>query len=168
MTSVAAVAPAKVIATLPTSLHHSLRRLADGPRPRGPQREVCPLSRAVMLQPLSAPLQNGIRFLPGPIPAALSACLAAHFPSTPLAYGAGRTTGLPRSADVPEWVRSCLDAGGSTSAPEEFEAPGPDHAPFGPSGSAACACSCVTAPPMLYLGWPYHSILAPDHPCCWQ
>ncbi len=21
---------------------------------------------------------------------------------------------------------------------------------------------------MLYLGWPYHSILVPDHPCCWQ
>jgi hypothetical protein len=42
--------------------------------------------------------------LPPPLPAALSAHLAGCFPSTPLAYGAGRTTGLPRSADVPEWL----------------------------------------------------------------
>src|SRR5208337_5522046 len=57
-----------------------------------------------MLQPLSAPLQVGIRFLPPPLPAAPSARLAVRFPSTPLAYGAGETTGLPRSADVPEWL----------------------------------------------------------------
>jgi len=44
------------------------------------QREVCPLSRGVMLQPLSGPLQAGVRFLPDPLPAAPSACLAAHFP----------------------------------------------------------------------------------------
>jgi hypothetical protein len=67
------------------------------------QREVCPLSRGVMLQPLSVPLQNGLRFLPPPLPAALSAHLAGCFPWTPLDYGAGRTTGLPRSADVPQW-----------------------------------------------------------------
>jgi hypothetical protein len=53
----------------------------------------------------------------------------------------GRTTGLPRSADVPGWVGSRLYAGGSTSAPEEFGASGPVHVPFGPSVSAACACS---------------------------
>jgi hypothetical protein len=37
MTSVAAVAPAKVVSTSPTFLHHSLRRLADGSRPPTPQ-----------------------------------------------------------------------------------------------------------------------------------
>src|SRR5262249_47210411 len=37
MSSVAAVAPDKVVATLPTVLHHSLRRLADGPRPPTPE-----------------------------------------------------------------------------------------------------------------------------------
>ena len=68
------------------------------------QREVCPLARGVMLQPLSAPLQNGIRFLPPPLPAAPSARLAARVPWAPLVCGAGRTTGLPRSADVPEWL----------------------------------------------------------------
>jgi hypothetical protein len=45
---------------------------------------------------------------------------------------AGSTTGLPRSADVPEEVRSRLYAGGSTSAPEEFGASGPGHVPFWP------------------------------------
>src|SRR5438105_3026554 len=47
------------------------------------------------------------------------------------------TTGLPRSADVPEWVRSRLSAGGSSAAPGEFGAPGPAHVPFGPSDAAA-------------------------------
>jgi hypothetical protein len=28
--------------------------------------------------------------------------------------------------------------------------------------------SFVTTPTMLYLGWPSHAILVPDHPCCWQ
>ena len=45
---------------------------------------------------------------------------------------AGETTGLPRSADVPWWDRSCLYAGGSPSAPQEFEACGPGHVPFWP------------------------------------
>ena len=42
------------------------------------------------------------------------------------------------------WVRSRLSAGGASSAPEEFGAPGPDHVPFGPSVSASCAWSLVT------------------------
>src|SRR5258707_15688535 len=37
MTTVAAVAPAKVVTTPPTVLHHSLRRLADGSRPPTPR-----------------------------------------------------------------------------------------------------------------------------------
>jgi hypothetical protein len=41
-----------------------------------------------------------------------------------------RTTGLPRFVDVPVWVRSRLSAGGTTTAPEEFGASGPDHSPF--------------------------------------
>jgi len=61
------------------------------------------LSAISAAQPLAAPLQHGIRLLPPPLPAAPSAPLAVCFPSTPLVYGAGETTGLPRSADVPEW-----------------------------------------------------------------
>jgi hypothetical protein len=42
--------------------------------------EVCSLSRGANLEPLSAPLQHGIRFLRDPIPASLSAHLATRFP----------------------------------------------------------------------------------------
>jgi len=58
--------------------------------------EVCPLSRGVMLlgtQPLSAPLQSGVRFLHLPLPAALSARLATRFPFG-RATGSGSRAGL--------------------------------------------------------------------------
>ena len=38
------------------------------------------------------------------------------------------------------WVRPRLYAGGSSSAPDESEASGPGHSPFGPSLSAPLAC----------------------------
>src|SRR5262245_45802932 len=52
-------------------------------------REVSPLSRGVMSQPLSDPLQAGLRFLPRPLPAAPSAHLTAGLPSR---EGDGLTT----------------------------------------------------------------------------
>ncbi len=57
-------------------------------------------------------------------------------------YEARRTTGLPRSADVPEWGRSRLYAGGSRSAPEEFAASGPDHMPFWPRRNSSLRLFC--------------------------
>src|SRR5262245_24948162 len=42
--------------------------------------EVCPLSGGVMSQPLSGPLQTGLRFLPDPLPAAPSAHLTTRLP----------------------------------------------------------------------------------------
>ena len=45
----------------------------------------------------------------------------------------GRSTGLPRSVQVPAQVRFRLSAGGSTSAMGELGAPIPDLLPFGPS-----------------------------------
>ena len=92
--------------------------------------------RGVMLQLLSGPLQTGLHLLPPPLPAVSSASLAR------VAFPCGETTGLPRSAAVTVWVRSRLFAGGSTTAPKEFGASGPDHVPFGPSDSASCACPC--------------------------
>ena len=59
------------------------------------QREVSPLSREVMLHPLSSRLQTSIRFLPPPVPAMLTVNLAIHFPTL------GSMTGLPRSAYAP-------------------------------------------------------------------
>ncbi len=82
-----------------------------------------------MLQPLSTPLQDGVRFLPLLLPAALSERLAALLP----VGEHGRATGLPRSAGMPAWVRSRLFAEGAASACGEFGAPQPDPVPFGPS-----------------------------------
>ena len=56
----------------------------------------------------------------------------------------GRTTGLPRSVDVPGWVGSPLFAGGATSAPGELEAPGPDHVPFWPERDSIFRSFSVT------------------------
>src|ERR1700754_4129234 len=43
--------------------------------------EVCPLSRGVMSQPLSGPLQPGVRFFRHPIPAPPTAFLAVCLPA---------------------------------------------------------------------------------------
>jgi hypothetical protein len=131
------------------------------------QREVGPLSRGVTSQPLSAPLQHGIRFLPPPLPAAPSARLAACFPSS-VACEAGGATGLPRSADVPEWVRSRLYAGGSASAPEEFGASGPVHVPFWPKRISSLRLAFVTT--LQRFTWVDLMPLDPGSrpPCCWQ
>jgi hypothetical protein len=61
------------------------------------QLEVCPLSRGMMFQPLSGPLQPGIRFFQPPIPAQPTAFLAVRLPE-PTALGSH--TGLPRSLRV--------------------------------------------------------------------
>src|SRR5262245_6955884 len=74
---------------------------------RKDQKEVCPLSRGVMLpkaQLLSIPLQNGIRFFPHPLPAPLSTRLTACLPI-------GSDTGLPCSPCLPKWMRPSLSAG---------------------------------------------------------
>lgn len=42
--------------------------------------EVCPVSRGVMFQPLSRPLQPGVRFLCDPIPAPPTVFLTVHLP----------------------------------------------------------------------------------------
>ena len=54
--------------------------------------EVCPLSRRVTLKPLSAPLQDGIRFFPIPVPASRSA-----FPLRSAYLFRRRDTGFPCS-----------------------------------------------------------------------
>ena len=43
--------------------------------------EVCPVSRGVMFQPLSKPLQPGVRFLCDPIPAPPTVFLTVHLPT---------------------------------------------------------------------------------------
>src|SRR5262249_36004844 len=82
---------------------------------RKDQREVCSLSRGLMspkAQPLSALLRSGVRFLPRPLPAPPSTCLAAYLPS-------GSDTGLPCFACPPEWGRSSLSADDRLSTTEK-------------------------------------------------
>ena len=135
VTSVAAVAPAKVITTSPTYLHHSLRRLADGSRPPTPRGSLHPFGWGDVptpIRPITGRRSLSPRsFTRSPIGS-----------SYDVAFPCGRATGLPRcAAETRAWVRSCLYAGGSASAPGEFGAPGPGHLPFGPSLSASLACS---------------------------
>ncbi|PJH90468.1 hypothetical protein CVG87_00165 [Pseudomonas sp. WCS365] len=59
--------------------------------------EVCPVSRGIMFQSLSEPLQPGVRFLCDPIPAQPTVHLAVCLPE-------GSHTGLPRSLTVTRLV----------------------------------------------------------------
>src|SRR6516164_10358970 len=84
----AGVAAADISACLPESVGQGSLVMKD-------QREVCRLSPwsdvAARAQLLSAPLQDGLRLLPPPLPAAPSARLAACFP---IRLSCGRYDGL--------------------------------------------------------------------------
>jgi len=60
--------------------------------------EVCPLSRGMMLQSLSLPLQQGLRFLRSHLPADHSAIVTTGLPSS--LWKVWRPTGLPSSVNV--------------------------------------------------------------------
>jgi hypothetical protein len=102
-----------------------------------------------MTQPLSDPLQTGLRFFHHPLPAGPSVHLAVCFPWLDLLFGPspfglcvpGRPSGFPRSVQVPAWVRFRLSAGGSTSAIGDRTAPIPAPLPFWPKPVSPCgAC----------------------------
>ena len=77
-----------------------------------------------MSQPLSGPLQAGLRFLPRPLPAAPSARLAAGLPSR---EDDGLTTLHRRN---PRGLGPAFTPVARSSAPDEFAASGPGHVPF--------------------------------------
>ena len=87
-----------------------------------------PLSRGVMLQLLSASLQDGLRFFHPPIPATPSAPLTSGFP---LRESDGLTT-FRRCTRVAR-SGSRVFPGGASSATGDDQAPVPDHLPFGSS-----------------------------------
>src|SRR5262249_14364319 len=120
------------------------------------RREAAPLWGGARPHPLPGPLQAGIRSPPRLFPAAPSARLAARFPSR---GGYGLTTLRRRNL---AWVRPRLYAGGSSSAPEEFGAPGPGHVPFWSRPVSTFGLFFVTALTAVHLGWPYHTFLVPD------
>ena len=90
-------------------------------RVRQHQREVCRLSRGVMSQPLSDPLQIGLRLLPPPLPTGSSASLASRFPVRQLLVIPGdyglttfrRCTRVVEVASLRRWLAVC--AGGVRS-----------------------------------------------------
>ncbi len=101
--------------------------------------EVGPLSRGAKLEPLSNPLQVGLRFLQHPLPAALSVCLTACF-LIGLSMRELRAYYVPREYPMdglglasPPVVLSSAVAENVTTTPA--------HEPFGPSLSASLACS---------------------------
>ena len=75
-------------------------------------KEVGPISREVILQPLSIPLQNGLRFFLVPLPAAPTVFLTVHlpFPATQRAYPvphlflSGADPSSSPAAHCPRWL----------------------------------------------------------------
>ena len=136
LTSVVQAAPAEVVATSPTVLLCLLRRLADGSRPPTPEGSG-PAFAWSNLAIGSTPIRpiTGRHSLP-----------PSSFTRSPIdsPCGSSSLAGGLRAYHVASrehaWVRSRLDAGGSSSAPDEIGAPGPGHVPFGPSLSAPLAC----------------------------
>ena len=151
----AAVAPAKVVTTPPTDLHHSLRRLADGSRPPTPGGSPPAFARGVVSTPIRP--VTGRPSLPPP-----------SFTRRPVGppYGGPTLAGGRRAYHVASqessWVRPRLDAGGASSAPDEFAAPGPGHLPFWSKPVSTFGLSLFTTLTAVHLGWPYHAPLVPD------
>src|SRR5262249_55435879 len=96
--------------------------------------------------PLSDPLQSGIGFLPHPSPAASSASFAVGLPSR------GGNGGYSVHCFDHSGVRSCLWAGGASSATGDIATPVPGHVPFGPSLTASWARLCLRPLSALHLG----------------
>ena len=130
----AGISAADISACLPESVGRGSLVTED-------QREVCPLSGGVMSPGGSTPIRSitDRRSLP-----------PSSFTRRPIGSSceslslAGRTTGLPRFADMPGWGRSQLFAGGASSAPGESRAPGPDHMPFWPKRDSIFRLFSVT------------------------
>jgi hypothetical protein len=134
--AVAGAAPAWIVAIPPTDLLCPLRRSADGSRPSTPEGSRPAFARSDVAIG-STPVRpiTGRHSLP-----------PSSFTRSPIASpcDSSTLTGGLRAYHVASWehawVRSRLDAGGSSSAPGEIGAPGPGHLPFGPSLSAPLAC----------------------------
>jgi hypothetical protein len=126
LTSVVQAAPAEVIATSPTVRLCLLRRLADGSRPPTPEgsRPAFAWSDVAIGSTPVRPI-TGRHSLP---PSSFTRSpIDSPWGSSPLAGGlrADHVASRKRA-----WVRSRLDAGGSSSAPGEIGTPGPGHVPF--------------------------------------
>jgi hypothetical protein len=158
LTSVAQAAPAEVIATSPTVLLCLLRRLTDGLRPLTPEgsRPAFAWSDVAIGSTPVRPV-TGRPSLP-----------PSSFTRRPVGspYGGPTLAGGRRAYHVASqessWVRPRLDAGGTSSAPDEFAASGPGHLPFWSKPVSTFGLSLFTTLAAVHLGWPYHAPLVPD------
>jgi len=99
--------------------------------------EVSPFSRGTMLQPLSASLQDGLRFFHLPMPTILSAPLTVGFP---LRENDGVTPFRIRTHNG--WVRLRRFAGGIPSAAREKRPLALSHSPFGSNLLCSAPLAC--------------------------
>jgi hypothetical protein len=145
MISVAAVAPAKVVATSPTVLHHSLRRLADGSRPPTPEGSQPAFAWGDVATP--------VRPITGRLSRPPSSFTRRRIG---LSYDVLSLAGRRRAYHVPPMHLGGLGRVSTpvaaTSAPREFGALGPGHVPFWPKRDSSLRLSCVTTPTTLHLG----------------
>ena len=93
--------------------------------------EVCPLSRGMIFQSLSVPLQHGIRFLRSHLPAGHSAIVTSSLP--PPLEGGWETYGFTkfRKRNFVRF-RTRLSTGGATSVWPLQKQDQPAHSPFWP------------------------------------
>ena len=106
------------------------------------------LSRPIAVE--DSPFIRPITGRPSLPPSSLPRCLISDLRRPPSLAGRQRGYFVHR-LDRPG-VRSCLSAGGATSATGENPAPVPDHIPFGPSLTASLARSRSRPLSALHLG----------------
>jgi len=127
--AVAGAAPATAVTAAPTFLLCPLRRLADGLRPPTPEGSLPACAWGNGATPI-----RPITDRPSLAPSSCTRCpirSSCDSPCCPQTAGQ-RAYHVPQ-VEPPGWFRSRLFAGGAPSACGEFEAPQPDHVPFGPS-----------------------------------
>src|SRR5262245_7266356 len=116
-------------------------------------RDVSSLSRGVMSQPLSGPLQAGLRFLPRPLPAAPSAHLTAGLPSR---EDDGLTTLHRRN---PRGLGPALTPVALHLRRMSLQHPDLATYRFWSKPISTFGLSLFTTLTAVHLGWPYHAPL---------
>ena len=148
-------APARIIAIPPTDLLCLPSQLAVGSHPPTPGGSQLAFARGDVSTPIRP--VTGRPSLP-----------PSSFTRRPIGSPCGRPTlaGGRRADHVASressWVRPRLDAGGTSSAPDETAASGPGHVPFWSKPISTFGLSLFTTLTAVHLGWPYHAPLVPD------
>ena len=138
-----------------TVLHCPLCRLAVGSRPSTPGGSRLAFARGDVPTPIRP--VTGRRSLPPP-----------SFTRRPIGSPcdgptrAGGRRAYHVASQESSWVRPRLDAGGTSSPPDELGASGPGHAPFWSKPVSTFGLFLVTTLTAVHLGWPYPAPLVPD------